>query len=87
MIGTKSRDDLAICGTVDQTRWAGVFFRDGTRIEVTVALSETGVAVLFNFHRETKRSEEAQVAARQFDADKQVSQELLGGLFDQRVEP
>jgi hypothetical protein len=86
MIGTKGRDDLAAYGTVDQTRWAGVFFRDGTRIEVTVAQSEAGVAVLFNFHRETKDSAEAQAAAKRFDADKQAASELLKGLFNQRVE-
>lgn len=85
-IGAKGWNDLAVYGVVDQTRWAGVFFRAETRVEVTVALSEAGVAVLFNFHRETKSSEEAQMAARQFDADKQVSRELLGSLFDQRVE-
>lgn len=85
MIGTKGRDGLAEYGMVDQTRWAGVFFRDGTRVEVTVAQSEDGVAVLFNFHRETKSSEQAQEAAKMFDADKRVSQELLAGLFNQRV--
>jgi hypothetical protein len=85
-LGTKGRDDLAGYGTVDQTRWAVVFFRDSTRIEVTVALSETGVAVLFNFHRETKDAQGAQEAARRFDADKRASRELLESLFNQRVE-
>ena len=85
-IGRKGRDDLGTFGYVEQTRWVGVFFRDKVRIEVTVAQSDAGVAVLFNFHRETKDSQEAQAAAKCFDADKEATRELLEGFFNQRVE-
>jgi hypothetical protein len=85
MLGAKGRDALGQFGTVDQTRWAGVLFRDKVRVEVTVAQSEAGVAVLFNFHRDTKDSAEAQAAAHCFDTDKQASRELLEGLFHQKV--
>jgi hypothetical protein len=86
MLGTKGRNELAVFGTVDQLRWAVVFFKDSVRIEVTVAQSEDGVAVLFNFHRETKNSQEAQAAAKCFDTDKKTTREMLKGIFNQRMD-
>ena len=41
-------------GKADQLRWSGVFLKEETRTEIIVAQSETGFAILFNFHRETK---------------------------------
>jgi hypothetical protein len=72
-------------GIVEQLRWTAVFSRADVRIEITLAQTEAGMAVMFNFHRETKSSEEARHAALRFDEDKQTSGELLARLFAQGV--
>lgn len=91
MIGTLGREDLTTFGTVEQTRWMGLFscqppqVKSEARVEVMVALGHTGVVVLFNFHREMKSTEEAQAAARMFEDDLQVSRTMLQSLFNQQV--
>lgn len=85
MLGGSGRDSFQDVGAVEQIRWTGVFRMDGVRTEVTAADAESGIAVLFNFHREIKNTAEACAAARQFDQDRRRSQELLRRLFDQEV--
>lgn len=80
--GLAELDDL---GRVEQTRWACVMRSEDVRIEATVAMDEPGMAVLFNFHRETRSAQEAQRAAEYFEADHRKTQELLRRLFDQEV--
>ena len=72
-------------GKVEQTRWGCVFRKDDVRVEVTVAEDEPGMAVLFNFHRETKNAEEASKAAQHFEDDRRWSQDMLRRLSGQEV--
>lgn len=85
MLGTAGWDDLASVGKVDQLRWVGVFFQDKVRMEVTLAQSETGFAVMFNFHRDTKQAKEAQTAAGRFEEDRDSSKKLIKKLFNQGI--
>jgi hypothetical protein len=85
MLGGNRSGALADLGRVEQTRWACVIRRDDVRIEVTVAEDEPGMAILFNFHRETKNAEEACKAAGYFEGDQRWSQELLRRLVGQEV--
>jgi len=85
MLGGNRSGALDELGRVEQTRWACVIRRDDVRIEVTVAEDEPGMAILFNFHRETKNAEEACKAAGHFESDHRRSQELLHRLFGQEV--
>ena len=85
MLGNRGWDDLGDVGKVDQMRWAGVFFREKVRTEVTLARSETGFAVMFNFHRDTKQTNEARVAAECFEEDRELSGKMLKTLFNQGV--
>ncbi len=72
-------------GQVEQTRCTYIVRKDTVRIEVTVAIDEPDLAILFNFHRETKSAIEAQDAANLFDSDQQWSQTLLQDIFGQQV--
>jgi hypothetical protein len=72
-------------GQFEQTRWACVLRNKDLRVEVTVAKSTPGVAILFNFHRDTKGSDEAVAAAEQFPTDRQTSREILHSLTGQEV--
>ena len=87
MLGTTGWDDLVGVGKVDQLRWVGVFFQDKVRIEITLAQSETGFAVMFNFHRNTKQAKEAQSAAGCFEEDRGSSKKLIKKLFNQGTTP
>jgi hypothetical protein len=85
MIGESRSGGLDEFGRVEQTRWACVIRRDDVRAELTVAEDEPGMAVLFNFHRETKSAEEACTAAGHFESDHRWSQEMLRRFFGQEV--
>jgi hypothetical protein len=78
---------LGHVGSVSQMRWGGVFHHDDAKMEVTLAQSDAGMAALFNFHRDTKTSKAAQLAARRFEKDGAASRELLERLFQQRIAP
>jgi hypothetical protein len=74
-------------GSVEETRWAWVIRSGDTRIDLTVAKEDSGMAVLFNFHREPKGSaDEARRAAECFEIDRRKSRDLLQHLFNQEVE-
>lgn len=85
MLGEKAIAGSEEMGQVEQTRWGCVFRTEEVRTEVTLAYEDAGVVVLFNFHRETKRTEEAGQAADRFEADRQTSIDLVGRLFNQEV--
>jgi hypothetical protein len=88
MIGDRRFGGLEEVGRVEQSRWACVIRNDDVRIEVTVAEvveAETGMAVLFNFHRDTKSAKEAVKAAKCFAKDCRLSKDLLGRIIRQQV--
>lgn len=85
MIGGSRLGGLGDCEKIEQTRWACVIRRNELRIEVTVAEEESGMAVLFNFHRDTRNAEEAGKAAMQFENENRMSQDLLRSIFNQEV--
>ena len=87
MLGSDGWGSFEGVGKTDQLRWAGVFVRDQVRIEITLAQSESGLIVMFNFHRETKTSKEARAASERFNEDKESSRKLLKKLFNQGVSP
>jgi hypothetical protein len=77
MLGGARYGGLEEYGHVEQTRWACVIRREDVRVEVTVAEDEPGIAVLFNFHRETKSAGDACTAAGHFESDHRWSQDML----------
>ena len=85
ILGRSPLEALANEGKIEQTRWGCVFLSGDARVEVTVAREEIGMAVLFNFHRETKDAAEAVAAAERFQEDRQRSREVARRLFGQEV--
>jgi hypothetical protein len=85
MLGTARGGGLEDFGRVEQTRWGCVIRRDDVRVEVTVAEDEPGMAILFNFHREVKNTEDACKAAGHFDSDYRWSQNMLSRISGQEV--
>jgi hypothetical protein len=85
MLGSARDGGLGDFGRLEQTRWGCVLRKDEVRVEVTVAQDEPGMAVLFNFHRETKSAEDACKAAESFESDRQRSRDILGRLAGQEV--
>jgi hypothetical protein len=85
MLGKSAAGPFSGLGQVEQTRWVCVSKVDGVKVDVTVADDESGVAVLFNFSRETKDAEESRAAAMRFEQDKQWSAALLRQLVAQEV--
>lgn len=85
MLGDARYGNLEESVRVEQTLWACVIRKDEVRVEVTVAEDEPGMAVLFNFHRETNNSEGAIKAARQFADDQRWSEDMIRRLSGQEV--
>lgn len=80
MLGSAADGRLASFGEVEQTRWTCALRKENLRIEAAVAEVETGVAVMFNFHRETRNAEEARSAAGEFSRDRGLSEQMLSRL-------
>src|SRR5262249_33900022 len=86
-LGRKSSSELGQTAPFEQTRWSGVFHREGVRVEITVVSGDDVHAVLINHHRDTDPSDyqQAVAAAKQFAHDREVSEHLLRSLLSQEV--
>jgi hypothetical protein len=84
LLGRRGLQEL---GQAEGVRWAGVFRRGETRIEITLGHNRETVVVLFNHHHNTnpRAIEEAQAAAHLLRPNFETSRAMLRELLDQEV--